>query len=277
MKYSLALGFAVAAIVAAPASAAPGIADISVSENAVTAHVELPGNVNADLELRFEQALGLTVDSIGISAKLVDPSDVVLKGRLPAAAGLPAAFPVVIAIEPPASGPLAFSGVVAIDLHTHNLTYVAGTPLRLFAAESGKAFQDITGSVGLGSYRTGANKGGFSEFLIAADLRPVSVVIEEKFKRLQAKLDAGANSIPSSVLAGLQSQLRAAKSLSDAGDALGAAETIQQFAEAVKQASGSAIPDVWRSARDVSNLAGDLRGIATTLRFSLITKASGGS
>jgi hypothetical protein len=277
MKYALALGHVVAAVVAAPGLAAPGIADISVSGNTVTAHVELPGNIKADLELRFEQALGLTADSIGISAKLVDPTDLVLKGRLPVSTSVPAAFPVVISIEPPPTGPLAFSGIVAIDLHTHNLTYVPGTPLRLLAAESGKSFQDITASVGLGSYRTGGNKGGFSEFLIAADVRPVAAVIDEKFKRLQGKLDANANAIPGAVLSGLQSQLRAAKSLSDAGDALGAAQTIQQFADAVKQNSGAAIPDVWRSARDVTNVAGELRAAASTLKFSLIAKASGGS
>jgi hypothetical protein len=277
MKYPLALGFAAAAVLAAPTQAANGIAAISVSQNTVTARIELPGDIKADLEIRFEQALGLTVDSLGVSARLVDPSDLALKARLPVSNSIPAAFPVVISIEPPSTGPLSFSGIVAIDLHTHNLTYVAGTPLRLFAAESGKSFQDITASIGMGSYRTGGNKGGFSEFLITADLRLVSVVIDEKFKRLQAKLDANANAIPSAILSGLQSQLRAAKSLSDAGDALGAAESIQQFADAVKQNSGAAIPDVWRSARDVANVAGELRAAASTLKFSLIAKASGGS
>jgi hypothetical protein len=45
----------------------------------------------------------------------------------------------------------------------------------------------------------------------------------------------------------------------------------------VKQNSGAAIPDVWRSSRDVVNVAGDLRAGASTLKFSLLFKASGGS
>jgi hypothetical protein len=259
-----------------PASAAPGIAELTISPDTAVAKIDLPGNIKADLEIRFEQSVGLTAASLGLSARLADPNDLVLKGRLPASTSLPSAFPVVIAIEPPATGPLSFSGVVSIDLHTHNLTYVPGTPLRLLAAESGKPFQDITGSMGLGSYRTGGSKGGFSEFLIAADLRPVAAVIDDKFKKLQAKLDASSGVIPGSVLSGLQNQLRSARTASDAGDATAAAEIIGQFAEAVKQASGASIPDVWRSARDVSNVAGELRAGAATLKFSLLIKASGG-
>ena len=40
----------------------------------------------------------------------------------------------------------------------------------------------------------------------------------------------------------------------------------------MKLSSGSAIPDLWRSARDSVNVAGLLRGAAETLRFSLNQK-----
>jgi len=256
---------------------APGVTGIDISQNHATAHIALPGDIGLDLDLSFEQCLGLTAESLGISASLVDPASLSLVQRLPASTSIPAAFPVKIAIEPPASGPLAFSGIVSIDLHTHNLAYTAPSPFRFYAAEAGGSFQDITSSIGLGSYRTGGSKGGFSEFLVVADARPIDAVIQEKFQRLQTKLDAASSLIPGPVLASLQAQLSSARNTYLANDALGAADGVQQFADGVRQNSGEAIPDVWRSARDVPNVAGDLRGSAATLKFSLLMKANGGS
>ncbi|HKQ61056.1 MAG TPA: DUF6689 family protein [Candidatus Polarisedimenticolaceae bacterium] len=276
MKHAQIRGLFFAACTLVPGWAAADVV-VEVAPNRATVHIELPGDVKADVELRFEQALGLTADSLGISARLLDPADLGLSARLPASVSVPVVFPLLITIDPPASGPLAFSGVVAFDLHTHKLTYAPNSPLRLFAAEGGKSFQDITASIGLGSYRTGANKGGFSEFLIAADTRALASVIDEKFKRLQARLDANAARISSAVLATLQTQLRAARSSYDANDAQAASEKVEQFADIVRQNSGAAIPDVWRSARDVVNVAGELRADASTLKFSLLLKASGGS
>jgi hypothetical protein len=62
----------------------------------------------------------------------------------------------------------------------------------------------------------------------------------------------------------------------NADNPAGASDKIQLFADTVKQNSGAGIPDVWRSSRDVVNVAGDLRSSASTLKFSLILKASGG-
>ena len=273
MKHTLAVGLIVAISSALPTPAANGVI-LEVAQNTVTARIELPGNITADLELQFEQALGLNAESIGLSARLIDPTDLNITSRLPSSVGVPVAFPILITIDPSPSGPLAFSGIVSINLHTHNLTYTPNSPLRLFSAETGKAFQDITASTGLGSYRTGANKGGFSEFLIAADVRPVDTVISDKFQRLQAKLDGNAKSIAGGVLATLQSSLAAARDAYLANDALGASERIREFADAVKKNSGASIPDVWRSTRDVVNVAGELRSGASTLKFSLLFKAS---
>ncbi len=275
MKLLLAAGVVAASTLSPPVSDTTGVADISVAPNSVTAHITFPGGIDLDLTLTFEQSLGLTAESIGLSSHLVDVSDVDITSRLPASVSIPASFPALVTIEPPSSGPLAFSGVVAIDFHTHNLNYVVGSPLRLFAASIGGPFQDITASIGMGSYRTGANKGGFSQFLIVADLRPVNTVINEKFGRLQSTLDANAGAIASDVRSSLQSQLNAAKAASDAGDSVAAADAIQAFADYVKKHSGASIPDVWRSARDVVNVAGELRGGASTLKFSLLAKAGG--
>lgn len=276
MKKSFAVGLIVASFLGASARAASGVTSIDISTNHATAHISLPGDIGCDLDLTFEQSLGLTADSLGISAKLVDPTNLNLINRLPSSVSVPTAFPVLIAVEPPATGPLAFSGVVSLDLHTHNLSYTTNSPLRFFAAESGKPFQDITTSIGLGSFRTGGSKGGFSEFLVVADIRPVDAVIQDKFQKLQATLDAS-TMIPAAILTSLQTQLTAAKNSYLAGDALGASDKVQQFADTVRQDSGAAIPDVWRSARDVTNVAGNLRSGAATLKFSLLIKANGAS
>lgn len=272
-----AVGLVAALLMAVPAWAVGGVTSLEVSGNKAVARIELPGDISADLEVTFEQVLGLSASSLGLSARLVSPNDLGLTSRLPSSASIPSGFPVLIAIEPPPTGPLAFSGVVAIDLHTHNLNYVPNCPFRLFAAESGKSFQDITASAGVGSYRTGGSKGGFSEFLIAADLRSVDSVIAEKFQRIQSKLDASASAIPGAVLAKLQTALNSARDSYLANDPVAASDKVQQFADLVKQNSGSVIPDVWRSTRDVVNVAGDLRSGASTLKFSLLIKASGGS
>ena len=274
MKYSLAGGLIVASLATLPGSAATGIADVQVSGNKLTAKIALPGNFGADLEIEFEQALGLTAESIGLSARLVDPTDINISSRLPASVTVPAGLPVVLTIDPPSSGPLAFSGIASISLHTHNLKFTANSPLRLFTAETGEKFQDITATTGLGSYRTGANKAGFSEFLILADVRPVDSVIAEKFQRVQSRLDASADTIAAHVLPALQAALTAARNAHLANNTLGASGKIQEFAELVKQNSGEGIPDVWRSTRDVVNVAGELRSGASTLKFSLLFKAS---
>jgi hypothetical protein len=277
LKYAKA--FALIAAISSPSLVwtANGVSSIEISQNKVNAGIELPGDLKADLELSFEQVLGLNAQSLGLSAKLIDPTSLNLISRLPTSASIPAAFPVMITIDPPSTGPLAFSGIVTIDFHTHNLAYTPNSPFRLMAAEAGKNFQDLTGSNALGSYRTGGSKGGFSEFLIVADIRPANTVITEKFQRLQSKLDDNATAIGNTVLTTLQSTLAAARTAFLANDPLAAAEKIKQFAEIVGQNSGSAIPDVWRSARDVVNVAGDLRSGAATLKFSLLLKASGGS
>jgi len=103
----------------------------------------------------------------------------------------------------------------------------------------------------------------------------LGTVIDEKFNRVQAQLDGNAGAIAPSVLASLRTQIRAARTAYDAGNATTAAERVDQFVETVRQNSGAAIPDVWRSARDVVNVAGQLRSEAATLKFSLLLKASG--
>ena len=128
--------------------------------------------------------------------------------------------------------------------------------------------------MGTGSYRVGASKGGFSQFLIVTDLRPVRTVINAKFGDLQEVLDLNATEIEASVLSTLQGHLDAAWSWYSAGDVLSARAELEDFIDVVKANSGGNIPSTWRSAGDLVNVAGLLRERASTLRFSLSLSAS---
>lgn len=244
------------------------IAGVVVEGNELRAEISLPGGIGADLTLTFEQVVGLTEENVGLDASLVDPLDSNLLSRLTQAV-VPAAFPVLIRIEPPADGGLSFSGPVSISLHTHNLPYLPGTLLRIYGAPLGEPFEDITDYVGSGSYRCRGRKGSFSEFLILTDLRPLSLTIREKLERLHVILEDHAAIMDPGVHSQLETLAAQIRSAYEAGDKELAGAGTDRFLALVTARSGSAIPNVWRSSRDLVNVAGLLRAAGETLRFSL--------
>ncbi len=237
----------------------------------------MPGGVGADLSIVFEQTVGLNASALSVTAVLVNPLDPYLLARLPAPAliSVPAAFPVMVRVEPTPTSTLSFSGVAAISLHTDNLTLVLNSPLRVFKAPLAGTFQDMTGSLAAGSVRGGGTTPGFSDFLIVADLRPIDGVIRGKIAALQNILTASAPSIAPVVLTDLQAQLDRTKLFYSLGSIQLAINSISSFADLVKQSSGNDIPDVWRAGSTVANVAGLLRAGADTLKFSLTAKANG--
>jgi hypothetical protein len=250
---------------------------LTVSGRTATAVIDLPGGYAADLTLEFDDVVELHSGALELTARVLSPFDVLaLQPRLPAgaAATIPPTFPVLFQIEPTPSSALALSGVVTISLHTHNLTLDVALPWGLYSASAGGPFRDITQSVGIGSYRVDGSTGGFSEFVLAADQRPLPTIIGQKFDALQGALTQHASSIAPSALAALQSQLNLAESLYTFGLVKLAIAVIGGFSYFVDQQSGSGIPDVWRAHDDAVNVAGILRERATTLRFSLILAAN---
>lgn len=266
-----------AIVLAVSAANATDPVQIQIDQNTASASIQPTAGVSVDFSLTFEQVSGLTAQNLGLSAGVVNPTNAALVARLPQGTSIPAGLPVLIAVEPPSTGSLSFRGIVAISLHTTNLSWTPGTPLRLLAAPLGGKFVDITASTAAGSYRAGANKPGFSEFLVVADLRPVDTVIAEKLDGLQSKLTQYSASIPAALEASLQAQLDTARSAYVANDPRGAADAIGGFTATVQQHSGAEILDVWRAARDVANVAGELRSAAATLSYSLLLKANSGT
>src|SRR5215471_15451145 len=245
----LCLSLLLGALGAGTAAVAQGISNLTISGNQATASLDLPG-VGADLTLTFEGAVGLTAASLGLSAQLVNAADPTLLARLPAGGlvTVPGAFPVMISVQPPPAGGLAFSGVYTFDFHVHNLDYSANCPLRLFSASAGGAFSDITTSMGAGSYRVRGTGGSFSDFLVVADVRALSTVVNQKFSVLSNLLTTYGGSIPGALLTSLTNQLQTANSYWQAGDAADAAGAVNGFAATVLNNSGTAIPNVWSAA-----------------------------
>ncbi len=248
-----------------------------VEDETYSTKIQLPGGLEADLTVSFEDPSGLTTESLGVSAQLVDPLDPALLRRLgdPGLVNIPSGFPVMITIDPPTDGGLNFEGLTQVELYTKNLHYTAGSPLRLFSAKKGGAFHDITDLIAGGSYRTRGSKGTYSDFLIIADLRSLSSVITTKFTRLDDALLAHAAVLGPSLYGQLTNQLNAARANWQSGDYDDAISDIEDFDEAVSDAADAGqLPDEWRATRDVQNVAGELRAGARTLRFSLTLGAN---
>lgn len=264
-----------AGVTAASPALSDGVASLEVYNNEVRAEIGFANGVGADVTVAFEQATGLDASSIGLSAELVDPSDPALLSRLPGSlVALSNAFPLRVKIEPPDEGTLSFLGVATVAIHTHNLGYSVGSPFRLFVAEDGGPFADITDQAGSGSYRVRGSRGEFSEFMIVADLRAIDDVLAAKFDHLQATLDDNQSLINGTLYGELNSSILAARSAYDNDDAVSAIRELDGFMSQVRSKAGGAIPNLWRSRDDIVNLDGELRAAASTLRYSLTLLAN---
>ncbi len=244
--------------------------DIIVHGNKVEATISLPGGIETDLSISFENSLGLTKESVGITAELIDVTDLGFLNRLPSTlSSVPLAFPMMITIEPPSTMGLGFNGVAKIDIHTHNLEYTPNTPLRLFKASLGQAFRDITVTTGAGSYRARGHMGEFSQFIVAADFRDVDTVVATKLTRLQNLVSDHYGKMTSLVAAEVDALVSQAAVAIANGNKAKALRKLSKLKKVVAENRGEHIPDVWRSSRDITNVAGVISAQADTLSYSL--------
>jgi hypothetical protein len=245
--------------------------EMTVDKNKIEAVITLPGNIETDFVISFDNSLGLTSESIGITAELVDPTDINLLNRFPAGVltSIPAAFPMMVTVEPKANMGLSFEGNAYVDIHTHNLDYTVNTPFRLYKASLGEDFHDITMTTGAGSYRARGVMGGFSQFLIVADLRTTANAVQDKMQRLDSLFTSNSASIEMSVSNQITSMLNAIRSDIAAANYASAQNNLKDLVKYIKSTNGNQIPNVWRSSRDITNVAGELIAQAETLRYSL--------
>jgi hypothetical protein len=274
MKFIPGILCAVSLLTGASAARAQVPVPLTVSGNKATGSFMLEGGIGADLTIAFEQVVGLNPAALAATVRMVDPLDLALRARLPEGGTVPAAFPVLLSIEPTPSRALSFSGMVTVYLHTHNLNLDSTAPFTFFSASGGGAFRDVTRFVGIGSYRAAGAAGGFSEFLIVADRRPIDTVIAGKFDLLQASLNDLGGNVPAALLSELLTLVSQARLLWELGATLPAIVGVTTLLDTLKAQEGLVIPDVWRAPCDPVNVAGTWRSAAETLRFSLRVKAS---
>lgn len=249
--------------------------NVSVDGNVYTADLSVAGGFSAELTVTFENVVGLTPASLNVSASAVNPLDPALLGRIGSAvSGIPAGFPLKLTIEPDPARGLSFSGVVTVELYTHDLEFVPGSPLRFYSAPLGGAFRDITVDHSAGSYRTAGTKGNFSEFLVVVETRTALQAAADKFGYLRNLLDGHSASLDPAIYADLSGALAAAEGEFAANSLIAAVTYIEDFADSV-EAYGGDIPNVWSASHSLENVAGQLRAAAGTLRFSLTLAING--
>lgn len=268
LRYPLAL-LALGALLLASAANAAGPLNVSVDDNVLTADLQVAGGFSAKLTVTFEDVVGLSAESLNISASAVNPADGALLSRLGlSAGGIPTAFPMLVQIEPDPARGLSFAGTVNVELYTHDLEFVAASPLRLYSAPVGGAFTDVTSSHGAGSYRSGGTKGNFSEFMIVVETRTPLQASSDKLANLRTMLNGYSASMDADVYDELSGLLSAAESAFAANSLVAAVTYAETFADAVED-HGGAIPNVWGASHSLENVSGRLRAAAATLRFSL--------
>lgn len=240
---------------------------VDVSGNTASVRIGLGSHPVADLTLTFDDASGLSASSLGISADLVSTSNPALLARLPDAGlnQLAPSFPLLITIEPPASGGLSFHRTVRVEVHTHALSYSAGSDYRLLKAPIGGQFRDITDEIAPGSIRARGTTGGFSQFLVLSDVRPTSDVIAAKMAWMRARVDE----LAAAEQPAFDAYLDSVQSDVASGDYAGALAALDLLRQRAGDRAGQQLQDQWRATHDTVNQAGELIAGAATLKFSI--------
>lgn len=254
---------------------AGNVSTIIVDGRKAKSSITLPkpggGNYTADLELEFHNPVNLTVACLGITAEVLDAAAIAnVQARLPDPLNqvIDGAFPVRITVEPPIACGLEFEDEVHIELDTVDLVYAGFSPYRLMKAPIGGAFRDITASVVAGSVRSRGSSGTFSEFVMV--LSPVQNYAAEAalgFAELDAQL--ASQTIAPSAKQTLQSDAAISRAAFDASDYTQAIARLDDLTAHCGALGGPALPNRWRSARDLDNAEGAIVGISDHLRFLL--------
>ena len=295
------LGAALALLVALPAFA--GVS-VNVSGNQAFATISLPllaGSVDADVTITFDTPVNLSADALNLTAEVVDPNDAALIARLPACApacaAVDPAFPLLVTVEPPNvpwlfhadfdgdqtdSGLLGFLNSYEIEIHTPDLDCSAAasgdpcptTAYRLFKAPVGGDFVDYTEDILKGSVRARGRDGAFSQFLIVADTRASLDVEQDKALRLESRIDTPAidDTLRSTLLGELAQAQVAALVDADYGTAIA---DVDALIATVQANAGGAIANAWSADHSLVNDAGEIEGLAQTLRYTLVRLQGG--
>jgi hypothetical protein len=135
-------------------------------------------------------------------------------------------------------------------------------------APIGGLFQYVTGAVTSGSVRSRGSSGGFSEFVMIRDSTPnYSNDCRVEYNDLEARLRTAP--ISPVVRRMLETDLAVSRAAYEAGNLADAIARLATFDAHCAASGGAALPNRWRSARDLDNVEGDLIGHTDNLRFMM--------
>jgi hypothetical protein len=267
------------------ASAAQAGVVVSASGNTAIANISLSSGGHtyaATVTIDFTGAQNLNPTELNLSAQLVDPLDPGLLSRLPACI-LPVLgcvtidpnFPVLVTVEPLnlGAGNLSFKNTYDFELHTANLVYVPYSRYRLFKAPVTGAFVDTTSAVESGSVRARGRGGTFSQFLVVADTRASLLVETGKELALTTRILASALSGNLlNTLLGLLGNVESAVAMHNYTLAI---SNLDQLINTIRANAGTSIANTWNPNHLMPNDAGEMLGLAQTLRFTLVLLQNG--
>ena len=271
---------------------------VTTSGNVATADISLSSagkTYTAQVIITFDSVVNLSVGELNLTANLIDPADPVLLSRLPACtvpllgcATVEPKFPVMITVEPldlpwlfasgfdandPPGANMSFTNTYEIEVHTGNLSYTNWSPYRLFKGPVNGLFSDITDEVLAGSVRARGRGGSFSQFLVVSDTRSSLVVELLKQADLQTRVLVAA--LDSTLQTNLLALLGAVQAAVVTLDYTLAIADLDQLIDTIRAHAGVDIANVWNSDHGSTNTAGELLGLAQTLRFTLVRLQNG--
>ena len=239
------------------------------------AEINLPrpgsGSYRASFELEFHNPVNLSVACVGISTDVLDASEIAdIESRLPDPGNqnIDPAFPVRVTVEPPNACGLEFEDEVHIDFDTPELVYAGFSPYRMMKAPIGGAFHDLTALVEAGSVRVRGSGGTFSEFVMVKDLnQDYASEAGAAFAVLETRLLDQA--IGPTAKATLETDASVSRAAFLAGDYTQAVARLTDLTDHCGTLGGAALPNRWRSARDLANAEGEIVGMTDNLKFLL--------
>ncbi|MEO6690481.1 MAG: DUF6689 family protein [Dokdonella sp.] len=229
------------------------------------------GNYTAEFELEFEAPHNLTVACLGLTADVLDATAIAnINGRLPPNQSIDPAFPVRVTVEPPAGCGLQFYYDVKVDLDTPDLVFSPFSQYRLVKAAIGGVapFHDLTAKVVSGSVRVRGSAGGFSEFVVTKDtLQDYATGASQGYAALEARLSDAAIGLTAQLT--LMTDLDISRAAFEAGNYAQAISHLDDLDYHCAVLGGPALPNTWRSARDLVNAEGEVVGFTGNIRFAL--------
>jgi hypothetical protein len=279
---------------------------VTTSGNTAVADISLTDGINtyaATVTITFDTPVNLSADELNLTAQLVDPS---IASRLPSpclplsllgCVAVDPAFPLLVTVEPlnlpwlfrsefetsdTLPGNLSFLNTYEIEVRTANLPCTApttgdpctNTPYRLFKAPVDGSFTDYTDDVLKGSVRARGRGGAFSQFLVAKDTRASLTVGLGKVLALDTRiLAASLNSTLQGDLLGLVADIDLI--LLTTLDYTAAILKVDQLIAEIQAHAGVDIANRWSSDHTLINDAGEMEGLAQTLRYTLVRLQNG--